>query len=251
MKRLCTILSAALAASILSPLPANAQESAGAQTGQSRQQDAYSRLYDEIVTSVPLEPGVRQLSVVAVDELFATDALLAQISQENRDFRKDMIEVFFPYLLQMSQRVQREYRPVYLDTLERQLSTEEAGMMIEVFSSEVGQKLMGNVSRNFRAERSVREALDEGDVSRESIRADNRETAQRSVSQLSQDDLQQLGEFAQRYPGLLATFQRLNPHLLEIRVRMDNELPTAREERVFIERLEAVYADYGLVLQPQ
>lgn len=246
MKRLFTSCVLAIAAAALSPLPVLAQDVQNA--AETSRDTVYSRLYEVIVTSVSLEVSTRQVTVDSVDELLETDPVLAQVQAEQPDFRKDLITVFYPYLLDMSRRVQAQYRPQYINLLESELTEAEAGMMLELFDSPVGRKLTGGLARNFRSERTMREAMDGEEITRESIQSDNRETAQRSVAQLTQDDLMELGRFAERYPQLLPTFQRLNPLILDIRVRMDNELPTAEEERLLMGELAELYARYGLDL---
>lgn len=242
MKRIPTLALAALAALAIAPAPAVAQATEAAQA------DIHTRLYEVIVGGVDIDVATRRITSDTVDQLLASDPLLAEIHGEEPDFRKDMITTFYPHIMSMTERVQAQYRPQFIAMLQERLDTSQAAMMIEVFDSRVGRKLMGGLSRNITSDRTMDEAIDGGDVTRGSIEADNRETAQRTVAQLDAQDMLDLGAFAERYPQLLPTFQSLSPHLLDIRVRMDNELPTPEEDALLIADIEQLYARYGLTL---
>jgi len=243
MKRIRIIALAALAALATPPAPALAQQAEAATA------DLHTQLYEIIVGGVDLEVAARRITTDTVDQLLASDALLAEVQSEEPDFRKDLITTFYPHMMTMTRRIQADYRPQFIAMLQNRLTASEAEMMIDVFGSRVGRKLMGGISRNINSERSMEEGWDGGEISRKAIEADNRETARVSVSQLDEQDMLDLAAFAERYPTLLPTFQALSPHLLDIRVRMDNELPTLEEDRLLFDDIVNLYARYGMELE--
>ncbi|WP_027442626.1 DUF2059 domain-containing protein [Erythrobacter cryptus] len=239
-------LAAALAAfaALGLPAPALAQGAPGAAAAEP-QHPAYADLIATIEATVDQEQVIGN-TVAALAQQFAAVPEFAAVEAASPGLIAEIAAGLRPVLAQQNRRVQALYRPQMIALVARHLTPAEAESVTAFYRSDLGRRLVGNVTSAYRPQATLSGVTAGQPITADQVRADIGNALASGVGQLSEEDLVAIGRAARDTPALLK-LQQIGPEMQQIRVKMENEPLTAEEnaavagvvERVFTSRFPA------------
>lgn len=239
-------LAAALAAlaALGLPAPALAQGAPGAAVAEA-QHAAYADLIATIEATVDQEQAIGN-AVAALAQQFAAVPEFAAAEAASPGLIAEVAAGLRPVLAAQNRRVQALYRPQMIALFARHLTPGEAESVTAFYRSDLGRRLVGNVTGAYRPQATLSGVTAGQPITADQVRADIGNALASGVGQLSEEELVALGQVARDNPALFK-LQQIGPEMQQIRVRMENEPLTAEEnaavaavvERVFTSRFPA------------
>lgn len=211
----------------MAALPAYAQTAASAAPITA---DPYDDIYAAIQESADLDRQLDLLSTTIAQQIASADTSLAIAETRYPGLSQAMVNSFRPVLSSYSARVREDYRPRMVAVFRNRLSDSEARDVAAFYRSPMGRRLLGGVVDNYDAKATITSALKDKNVDSAAVRADSDAAVRGALAQFSQADFAQLGELAQRQPGLLK-LGAIGTELGPIRTAMENAPMTPAEEK--------------------
>ncbi len=241
--RVLPVLSLALMlAAVPHPAPAAVAAPIPAQPGTSP--DApYFAVLDAIESGLDQEAAFRIVARTIATELARSSPEMIEAEANYPGLSDALTQSILPTLRQHSQEVQAKYRPQLAAALKQQFTPQQAKDVAVFYRSPIGRKLMHKVEQNYDGRATVTAAMREKDVALADVQADNRVMISRSLRELTQADLAELGRLAKAKPHLLklnAAAQAMAP----IRVRMENEPMRPEIEAQMLADMETAAKDF-------
>jgi hypothetical protein len=184
-------------AAMSSTSPALAQQPTAAKV----EQTATGLEFAQTIADLP-----RQLLKIDVmlDEMFTeiikADPEMQEMSREYPDIKKIMIETSYPILVAEITRDTPAYQNELAQLFDANFTKAELFQVNQFWKSPAGQRMLDSAANNLNTSNISKEIAKEIkddvlDVSESAMRRDQNATAQKAVSQLSDADLQEIGQF--------------------------------------------------------
>lgn len=198
---------------------------------------AYADLYKAMEESVD-QSRIIEGTLGALSAQFAAVPEFAQAEKASPGVIEEIVVGLRPVLVAQSERVRLLYRPANIALFSRTFTPEEAATVAAFYRSDLGRKLMGNLSRSYVPQDTLADAGTSGVVSRDAVEADLGRAVDAAVGGMTEEDMIAMGKLAMANPALLK-LNRLTGAIKEIRVQMENEALTAEEQK----QIESVIMD--------
>lgn len=230
------LAAAALVISLLSllavPAPALAQSAAVPDP-------AYSDLLVAIEQTVDQDQVING-ALGTMARQFAASLEFAAAETASPGLIAEVAEGLRPVLTRQNRRVQAMYRPDMTALFARSLTVEEARNIAAFYRSDLGRKVVGNVAQAYAPDAMLSGIQSDAPITVDQVRTDIGVAVASGISQLTPDELRQMGETALANPALLK-LQAINPDIQEIRAKMENEPLTADENAAVVAVVEGVF----------
>ena len=203
----------------------------------------YFAVLDAIESGLDQETAFRIVAGTIATELARSSPEMIEAEANYPGLSEALTQSILPTLRQHSQEVQAKYRPQLAAALKRHFTPQQARDVAMFYRSPIGQKLMHKVEQNYDGRATVTAAMREKDVGLADVQADNRVMISRSLRELTQADLAELGRLARAKPHLLkldAAAKAMAP----IRVRMENEPMRPEIEAQMLADMEGAAKDF-------
>lgn len=198
---------------------------------------AYADLYKAMEEAVD-QRMVIEGALSAMTAQFAATPEFAQAEAASPGLIEEIVMGLRPVFAAQSERVRLLYRPANIALFARNFTPEEATTIAAFYRSDIGRKLMGNLSRTYVPTDTLAAAGSTGTVSRDNVEADLGRAIDSAMGGMSEDEMMEMGKMALANPALLK-LNRLGGAVKELRVQMENEQLTAEEQK----QVEAVIID--------
>lgn len=236
LRRCGVALALTLAAPAVFAPAAQAQDKPPAALTQ-RDHPAYADLYAAMEEAVD-QRQVIESAISAMSAQFAATPEFAQAEAASPGVIEEIVSGLRPVFTAQSERVRLLYRPANIALFARTFTPEEATTIAAFYRSDLGRKLMGNLSRTYVPTDTLAAAGSTGTVSRDNVDADLDRAVNAAVGGMTEEDMIAMGKMALANPALLK-LNRLTGAVKEIRVQMENEQLTADEQK----QIETVIID--------
>ena len=189
---------------------------------------AYCDLHDAMLAGVDQDVALDN-SMKAIETAFRAEPDIQALEQDAPGTIAKIIRAMRPVIKDMNARIQREYRPAFLEIYQKHLSADEARDLADFYRSEVGRKILGAASAGYSPDQTISGALTDQPVTQEQIDADLDNASQAAIEGLDSEDLAAIDQALRDNPTLL----KLAPAMREIRqmrLAMEREEPNADED---------------------
>jgi hypothetical protein len=197
--------------------------------------DLYSAMQEGVDQSLVLDSAL-----VAMGREFAANPDFAAAETASPGLIAEVTSGMRPILEGQSERLTQLYRPATLALFARYLTPEEATSIAAFYRSDLGRKLMGNLSQSYSPDQTLSNINTATDVTTAQVKADIDAATQKVIGQMSQTDLAEMGRLAMANPALLKLGQ-IGTGVQELRAQMENEPLTAEEDAAVVAMVEEVF----------
>lgn len=242
LRHFCAALAATIAA--VAPSATSIAQSATTQVAA----DPYTAIYDAISTQQNEAAFIEAVIGEMTRQLIAASPEIATAEAAEPGFARGLANATLPALSQYSSRVKGQFKPRFVALFRERLTVAEAKDIAEFYSSEIGRKLMSNVVGNMTMSatmsEAVKEADEDGTVSRQAVESDISSATNTALSRLTPTDLEALGRLALEKPAL-RKLNDLREPIMALRTEMENAPMTAEENQAMDTSLAAAIKKFG------
>ncbi len=239
MKILFKASLAALAAAMLSPLAAQAQDTA-IQLGEVS--EAHTRLHQVMESGVDQDQVLTMSTNVVAQQIIAT--LPADMTEGNDTMQAELAVALKEPMRAYSTRIAAEYKPRMIAAMASVLTADEADSMADFYSSELGQRALAASSANLSVDAMAADGMDDMKVNAESVERDLMETGVRAFGALSQADRAELMRVTLSNPAFLK-MPDLQRAISPVRAEMESSPPTVDEAQAIQQAVVSVVSKYA------
>jgi len=233
---------ALLAAALVSASASPALALPDAETPPSPAQDAHADLYAALGEGFDDSAMTETLLDSVMNEMIRSTHEIELLEVEKPGFIAALRESVRPVLVGYSDRTQAEFEPRMIAAIRKVLTAEEAAQVAAFYRSDLGRKLLGNVSEAYRPEETARAAPTES-IGAEAVEADLRRAGIRALVALTPEERNELVRIYGETPAL-AKFDAGSGDITEVRVAMENNPMSADEEAQLMEAIESTFQAY-------
>ncbi len=203
----------------------------------------YFAVLDAIESGLDQEAAFRVVAGTIASELARSSPEMIEAEASYPGLSEALTQAILPSLRRHSQEVQAKFRPRLAAALKRQFTPEQAQDVAVFYRSPIGRKLMHKVERNYDGRATVTAAMREQSVGLADVQVDERTMISRSLSELTQADLAELGRLVQTRTHLLK-LDKAARAMAPIRVQMENEPMRPEIEAQMLADMEGAAQDF-------
>lgn len=222
---------AGLAAFTLAPMAAQAQEDAAVQQATS----AHERLFATMENGLDREEMLVMTTGVVATQIIAT--LPADMTAGKPDLQQRLAQALLPAMRVYSGRVTAEYRPRMIAAIAEVFTADEADVLAEFYSSDLGRRALSAASSNLSVDAMTADGMDDMRVEAASVERDIAETGMRAFGAMSQADRAELMRVTLSNPAFLKMPQ-MQQRIAQVRAEMESA-PLTAEETAMIQQAVA------------
>lgn len=141
-----------------------------------------------------------------------------------------MIAAARPVIMRQNLEVQKEFQPRFAAALAEKLSDAEARTIADFYRSPMGRKLMAAMSANMDSRASIEGFVETGEVDMGDFKSDVDSSTAKTLSGLSQSDMEELGRLYMEEPALLK-LTTLQPAMVPVRAEMEKAGATPERQQ--------------------
>jgi hypothetical protein len=217
------------------PLAAPLQAQEAAEAAQYTGEEAeYTDLYnaiDEVVDS----DAMIDATLVVMARQFNADPNMKMLEAMSPGTIDEITQELRPLFVRQSERIRTQYRPQMQAVFAQYLTPEDAVVAADFYRSDLGRKLMSNVSNSYSPDATLSGISEDTEITVEQVQEDISNASSAAVSKMSREELAEAGRMAMQQPALLK-LGAMGPALNAVRAKMENE-PLSKEEEAELEAL--------------
>lgn len=228
----------ALLLALLTSIPANAEPDVSTIPEQS----SHAALVDTIQANADMDAIMAKV-LAETDRQLRFEPSVANLEAQNPGIITQMVEGMAPTLRLYQDRIRQQYKPDMIAAAHEVFTAEEAQELTNFYGSEVGQRFLKLLSRNFSVSNMLEGAIDQKfEVTADEIRRDNAVTVSQTLGALSADDIREI-EAMLNGSAAIAKMPLFSERALAVQLLIENEPPSPSEQRALEQVVSRIMTD--------